>query len=45
MNIKERILTAMSWEEPDIIPLTIYDFLFPRSEKERLLLQLGVGMV
>ena len=45
MNIKERILAAMSWEEPDIVPLTVYEMLFPRSEKERLLRESGGGMV
>ena len=45
MDIKERILTAMSWGQPDIIPLTIYEMLFPRSEKERLLRESGVGII
>ena len=32
MTVKERILAAMSWEEPDRIPLTVFEMLFPRSE-------------
>ncbi len=45
MDTRTRILTAMSWEEPDRIPLTVYEMCFPRGEKERLLRESGVGLV
>lgn len=45
MEIKERILTAMSWGEPDRIPLTIYDWMLPRGLTERRLRDLGVGLI
>ncbi len=45
MTVKERILAAMNWEEPDQIPLTVFEMLFPRSEAERLLRDSGVGLV
>ena len=45
MNIRERILSALNWEEPDQIPLTIYDWMIPRGETERALRKAGVGLI
>lgn len=45
MNIRERILSAMNWEEPDRIPLTIYDWMIPRGETERMLRKAGAGLI
>ncbi len=45
MNIRERILSALNWEEPDRIPLTIYDWMIPRGETERMLRKAGVGLI
>ena len=45
MNIRERILSALNWEEPDRIPLTIYDWMIPRGETERMLRRAGVGLI
>ena len=32
MNIKERILATLDWDEPDEVPLTVYDWMVPRGE-------------
>jgi uroporphyrinogen-III decarboxylase len=45
LTIKERILTALDWEEPDRVPLTIYDWMLPRGTVERKLRECGVGLV
>ena len=45
MDITTRILTAMSWGEPDRIPLTVYDWMLPRGTAERLLREAGVGLI
>lgn len=45
MNIKERILTAMNWGEPDRVPLTVYDWMVPRGLTERRLRDCGVGLI
>ncbi|MFH1085325.1 MAG: uroporphyrinogen decarboxylase family protein, partial [Chloroflexota bacterium] len=45
MNARERILAAMAWEEPDRVPLTIYDWMLPRGVDERTLRRLGVGII
>lgn len=45
MDTRERILAALRWQEPDRVPLTIYDVMFPRGDKERLLRAEGVGLV
>ena len=45
MNVRERILTAMAWGEPDRVPLTIYDWMLPRGAAERLLRECGVGLI
>jgi len=45
MNIRERLLTALNWEEPDRIPLTTYDWFLPRGETERTLRENGVGLI
>ena len=29
MDVRERILAAMTWQEPDQVPLTIYDWMIP----------------
>jgi len=45
VNVKERILTAMRWGEPDEVPLTVYDWMLPRGTTERLLREAGVGLI
>ncbi len=45
MNPRERILAAMAWEEPDRIPLTVYDWILPRGLAERLLRDGGLGLI
>jgi hypothetical protein len=45
LNIKERILTAMSWGEPDRVPLTVYEWMVPRGSTERQLRETGVGLI
>ena len=45
MDIKTRILTAMTWGEPDRIPLTVYDWMLPRGTTERRLREAGVGLI
>jgi hypothetical protein len=45
VTLKERILTAMTWGEPDRIPLTIYDWMLPRGTTERVLRDSGVGLI
>jgi hypothetical protein len=45
MDIKTRILTAMTWGEPDRIPLTVYDWMLPRGTAERGLREAGVGLI
>lgn len=45
MDVKTRILTAMSWGDPDRIPLTVYDWMLPRGAAERLLREAGVGLI
>ena len=45
MNVKERILTAMMWGEPEEVPLTVYDGMLPRGTTERLLREGGVGLI
>jgi hypothetical protein len=45
MTIKERILCALAWAEPDRVPLTIYDGLLPRGMAERRLREAGVGLI
>lgn len=45
MNIKERILTAMNWGEPDRVPLTVYEMMVPRGWTERRLRESGVGLI
>ena len=45
MNVKERILTAMHWGEPDRVPLTVYEWMLPRGTTERLLREHGVGLI
>jgi hypothetical protein len=45
MNVKERILTAMMWGEPEEVPLTVYDWMLPRGTTERLLREKGVGLI
>jgi len=45
MTTRERILTALSWGEPDRVPLTVYDWLLPRGMAERQLREAGVGLI
>jgi len=45
VNVKERILTAMHWGEPDQVPLTVYEWMLPRGTTERLLREHGVGLI
>ena len=45
MDIKERILTALNWSEPDRVPLTVYDWMLPRGMTERKLRESGVGLI
>jgi hypothetical protein len=45
MNTRERILTALSWEEPDRVPLTTYDWFLPRGHTERVLREAGDGLI
>lgn len=45
MDARERILAAMSWEEPDRVPLTIYDWMIPRGADERALRAMGLGII
>ena len=45
MDIRERILAAVNWEEPDKVPLTIYEEMLPRGSRERMLRECGIGLV
>ncbi|HUL52548.1 MAG TPA: uroporphyrinogen decarboxylase family protein [Opitutaceae bacterium] len=45
MTIRERILCALTWSDPDRVPLTIYDGLLPRGRAERQLREAGVGLI
>ena len=45
MNIHDRILTTLNWDEPDIIPLTTYNWFIHTGETERMLRESGVGIV
>ncbi|MCL4370245.1 MAG: hypothetical protein M1380_04990 [Chloroflexi bacterium] len=45
MDIRERLLTALNWGEPDRVPLTVYDWILPRGIAERLLRESGVGLI
>lgn len=45
MDTRTRLLTALNWEEPDRVPLTIYDWMLPRGHTERLLRESGVGLI
>jgi uroporphyrinogen-III decarboxylase len=45
MDNRERILAAMFWQEPDRVPLTIYDWMVPRGAKERQLREQGLCII
>ncbi len=45
MDVRERLLTALTWGEPDRVPLTIYDWMLPRGTVERRLREAGVGLI
>ncbi len=45
MTIRDRILAAMTWGQPDRVPLTLYDWMLPRGATERRLRGLGVGLI
>lgn len=42
---RERILAAMTWQESDQIPLTIYDWMIPAGTAERELREMGLGII
>lgn len=45
MTNKERLLSAMRWEQPDRVPLTIYDWMLPRGATERQLRVSGLTLI
>jgi hypothetical protein len=45
VDVKERILTAITWGEPDRVPLTAFASTLPQGQGERLARNLGVGLV
>lgn len=45
MDARERLLTALNWGEPDLVPLTCYDQLLPRGLAERLLRCAGLCLI
>ena len=45
MDVRERILAAMTWQEPDRVPLTIYDWMIPTGAAERELREMGLGII
>ena len=45
MDVRERIIAAMTWEEPDQVPLTIYDWMIPPGTAERELREMGLGII
>jgi hypothetical protein len=45
MNVRERVLCTLTWNEPDRVPLTVYDWMLPRGTTERLLRENGIGLV
>ena len=45
MDVRERVLTALNWGEPDRVALTVYDWILPRGIAERELRDMGVGLV
>ncbi len=45
MDVRERVLTALNWGEPDRVALTVYDWILPRGIAERELRDIGVGLV
>ena len=45
MEVRERLLTALAWGEPDRVPLTVYDWILPRGKAERLVREAGVGLI
>jgi hypothetical protein len=45
LDIKTRILTAMTWGEPDRIPFTVYDWMLLCGMTERRLREVGVGLI
>ena len=45
MTIKERVLASLFWEEPDRVPLTIYEKILPRGEHARSLRRQGWGLI
>ena len=45
MDVHERILAAMAWQKPDMVPLTIYDWMIPRGAAERQLREMGLGII
>ena len=42
MDSRERLLAALSWDEPDQVPFTTYDWFLPRGANERAIRELGL---
>ena len=45
MDSRERLLAALSWDEPDQVPFTTYDWFLPRGERERAIRDLGLSTI
>ncbi|MBD3307571.1 hypothetical protein GF339_14140, partial [candidate division KSB3 bacterium] len=45
MTIRERLLATLYWNEPDQVPLTVYDWMLNRGMRERHVRNLGVGLI
>lgn len=45
MTINERVLSALTWADPDRVPLTIYSDLLPKGMAELQLREAGVGPI
>jgi hypothetical protein len=45
MTPNERILCSLRRQQPDQVPLTVYDWMLPRGRNERALRENGVGLV
>ncbi|MBI2940703.1 MAG: hypothetical protein HYY04_09735 [Chloroflexi bacterium] len=45
MDNRERVLTALAWEEPDQVPLTTYDWMVHRGAAERETREAGLCLI
>jgi hypothetical protein len=45
MDFRERLLAALSWDEPDQVPFTTYDWFLPRGARERAIRDLGLSTI